>query len=47
MKGLGNVLEALDPPAKHFAEWRTEGLLLTLLDPGVPAKVSRLISKKR
>ncbi len=47
MKGLGNVLEALDPPVKHFAEWRTEGLLLTLLDPGVPAKVSRLISKKR
>lgn len=46
MKGLGKVLEALDPPVKHFAEWRTEGLLLTLLDPGVPAKVTRFISKK-
>lgn len=46
MKGLGNVLEALDPPVKHFADWRNDGLLLTLIDPGVPAKVARLIPKK-
>ncbi|KUM43735.1 hypothetical protein [Pseudomonas sp. EpS/L25] len=46
MKGLAQILEALDPPVKHLAEWRTEGLFLTLLDPGVPAKVTRFISRK-
>ncbi|WP_145012840.1 hypothetical protein [Pseudomonas oryzihabitans] len=45
MKGLGKVLASLDPPVKHLAEWRSEGLMLTLIDPGVPAKVTRLISK--
>lgn len=46
MKGLSEALAALDPPVKHLAEWRSESLLLTLIDPGVPAKVTRLIEKK-
>lgn len=46
MDNLRRALAALDPPLKHFIEYRGGDMLLTLLDPGVPAKVSRLITKR-
>jgi len=46
MNRLKEALAMLDPPVKHFIEYRGEDVLLTLLDPKVPAKVSRLIVKR-
>ena len=46
MNRLKKALELLDPPVKHFIEYRGQDVLLTLLDPRVPAKVSRLIVKR-
>jgi hypothetical protein len=46
MNRLKEALEMLDPPVKHFIEYRGEDVLLTLLDPKVPAKVSRLITRR-
>jgi len=45
MKGLGIVLATIASPVKQFAEWHSESLLLTLIDPGIPAKVTRLIKQ--
>lgn len=47
MDGLKDRLAALRPPVGHFLEWRKEGLLITLVDPSIPAKVSRLIDRKQ
>lgn len=44
MDSLRARLEALDPPVKSFLEWRPEGLIISLLDPEVPAKTCRLIA---
>lgn len=47
MDCLAARLASLDPPVRHFLEWRIDGgLLVTLIDSSVPAKVSRLIEKK-
>ncbi|MDT3721004.1 hypothetical protein [Pseudomonas oryzihabitans] len=46
MNRLKETLATLNPPVKHFFEYRGEDVLLTLLDPGVPAKVSRLITRR-
>lgn len=46
MDDLRRALSALDPPVKHFVEYRISGMLLTLLDPEVPAKVSRFITSR-
>ena len=43
MRSLSNTLSALDPPIKHITEWRGTSMLITLLDPSVPAKVTRLV----
>lgn len=46
MNRLKEALAALDPPVKHFIEYRGGDTLLTLIDPEVPAKVSRLITRR-
>lgn len=46
MNRLKEALASLDPPVKHFIEYRGGDALLTLVDPQVPAKVSRLITKR-
>lgn len=47
MEKLAARLASLHPPVGHFLEWRADGsLLVTLIDPSVPAKVSRLIDRK-
>ncbi|WP_434774697.1 hypothetical protein [Pseudomonas oryzihabitans] len=47
MEGLAARLALLEPPIRHFIEWRGDGgLLVTLIDPSVPAKVSRHIDRK-
>lgn len=46
MERLRDRLAALRPPIGHFLEWREDGLLITLLDPSLPAKVSRLVDRK-
>lgn len=43
MDSLRERLEALDPPVKSFLEWRADGWLVCLVDPAVPAMVSRVI----
>lgn len=43
MDSLRERLEALDPPVKSFLEWRADGWLVCLVDPAVPATVSRVI----
>lgn len=47
MDGLKDRLAALRPPVGHFLEWREDGLLITLIDPSIPAKVSRLVNRKQ
>lgn len=46
MNRLKESLATLDPPIKHFVEYRGGDVLLTLLDPKVPARVSRLITRR-
>lgn len=47
MEGLAARLALLEPPIRHFIEWRgDDGLLVTLIDPSVPARVSRHIDRK-
>lgn len=43
MDSLRARLETLDPPVKSFIEWRADGWLLCMVDPSVPAMVSRVI----
>jgi len=47
MERLAARLALLQPPIRHFIEWRGDGgLLVTLIDPAVPASVSRHIDRK-
>lgn len=46
MDGLKDRLASLRPPIGHFLEWREDGLLITLIDPSLPAKVARLVDRK-
>jgi hypothetical protein len=41
MDSLKEMLARLDPPLKHSIEMRGEQMLLTLMDPVIPAKVER------
>lgn len=46
MDDLRQALSVLDPPIRHFIEYRSSGMLLTLLDIEVPAKVFRFITPR-
>jgi len=47
MKDLHLLLERLDPPVKHTVEARGEQVLLTLVDPQIPAKVQRNLESRQ
>ncbi len=46
MDDLRLALSALDPPIKHFIEYRSSGMLLTLLDIEIYASVFRFITPR-
>lgn len=46
MNQLVNRLALLEPQIKHFLEWSRDGVVITLMDPVVRARVSRLVSRR-
>lgn len=46
MDDLRQALSALDPPIKYFIEYRSSGMLLTLLDIEIYASVFRFITPR-
>lgn len=46
MDDLRQALSALDPPIRHFIEYRSSGMLLTLLDIEIHASVFRFITAR-
>lgn len=46
MDGFKDRLALLRPPVGHLLEWNDDGLLITLIDTSLPAKVSRLVDRK-
>jgi hypothetical protein len=47
MDSLKALLAQLDPPLKHTVEMRSEVMLLTVLDPALPAKAERLLQPRQ
>lgn len=45
MDALRNQLAALDPPLKHELESQGDNLVITLIDPKRPAKVTRTLNR--
>lgn len=45
MDALRNQLSALDPPLKHNLESQRDNLVITLIDPTRPAKVTRTLNQ--
>lgn len=45
MNLLAEQLAALNPPLQHIIESQGEAIILTLIDPQRPARVSRSLSK--
>lgn len=43
MNRLHERLAKLDPPVRHELERRSDGLLITLIEPGHNVRVSRLL----
>lgn len=46
MASIEEVLDSLDPPLKHGYRKDDDGLVLTLIDPGVPASVARRLTPR-
>ncbi|WP_040262962.1 hypothetical protein [Pseudomonas massiliensis] len=47
MDSLKTLLAQLDPPLKHHVEMRGEDMLLTLVDPLIPAKAERSLQPRQ
>ncbi|MDQ7914832.1 hypothetical protein RCF34_17115 [Pseudomonas sp. 102515] len=45
MQDLKSQLAALDPPIKHEIQSQGDNLLITLIDPARPARVSRTLNQ--
>jgi hypothetical protein len=45
MQALRSQLAALDPPIKHELESQGDNLVITLIDPTRPARVTRTLSQ--
>ncbi|AXA65370.1 MULTISPECIES: hypothetical protein [Pseudomonas] len=45
MQALRSQLAALDPPIKHEIQSQGDNLLITLIDPARPARVSRTLNQ--
>lgn len=45
MQALRSQLAALDPPIKHELESQGDKLVITLIDPARPARVTRTLSQ--
>ncbi|OYT80731.1 MAG: hypothetical protein CFE50_18640 [Pseudomonas sp. PGPPP4] len=45
MQALKSQLAALDPPIKHEIQSQGDNLLITLIDPARPARVSRVLNQ--
>jgi len=45
MQALRSQLAALDPPIKHEIQSQGDSLLITLIDPARPARVSRTLNQ--
>lgn len=45
MEALRSQLAALDPPLKHQSESQGKNLVITLIDPARPAKVTRTLNE--
>ncbi|WP_145151345.1 hypothetical protein [Pseudomonas oryzihabitans] len=46
MQALRSQLAALDPPIKHELESQGDNLVITLIDPIRPARVTRTLSQR-
>jgi hypothetical protein len=44
MASIEDVLDSLDPPLKHSYRKDDDVLVLTLIDPGIPASVDRRLA---
>jgi len=47
MPSLKTLLAQLDPPLKHLLEMRGQTMLLTIMDPAIPAKAERSLEPRQ
>lgn len=47
MQSLKSLLAQLDPPLKHTMEMRGDTMLLTIMDPAIPAKAERTLEPRQ